>query len=71
MCVYLCTFTEFRVSTREALQHDVEGSNEEVMSELDHRQPQQMPQEEPGQDTLTESLLCGEGNAQHNKMIDR
>lgn len=28
------------------------------MSELHHRQPKQMPQKEPGQKTLTETLLC-------------
>lgn len=54
----LCVFTQWRLSPCQILQHGVEGTNEEVMSELHHRQPKQMPQKEPGQKTLTETLLC-------------
>lgn len=40
------------------LQHGVEGANEEIVPELHHRQPDQMEEEEPGQETLTKTSDC-------------
>lgn len=56
-CSAPCVFTKRWFSPRQVLQHGVERADEEVVSELHHRQPQQMPQEEPGQNALAERFL--------------
>lgn len=56
MCV--CVFTKDRVSLCQVLQHGVEGTDEEIVPELHHRQPDQMKEEEPGQETLTKTSDC-------------
>lgn len=38
-------FTQWGLSLRQPLQHGVEGADEQVMSELHHRQPDQVPHE--------------------------
>lgn len=53
----VCVFTQRWLSLRQVLQHGVEGTDEEVVSELHHGQPEQVPQEEPGQQTVAETLL--------------
>lgn len=55
-------FTQRGLPVSQMLQHGVEGPDEEVVPELHHWQPQQVPEEEPGEEALAESLLCRDGS---------
>lgn len=57
-CVCVCVFTKDWISLCQVLQHGVEGADEEIVPELHHRQPDQMEEEEPGQETLTKTSDC-------------
>lgn len=50
----LC-FTKVVVISGQPVEGGVEGSDEEVMPQLHYGQPQQVPQEEPGQNTALEA----------------
>lgn len=50
----LC-FTKVGVIPGQPVEGGVEGSDEEVMPQLHDGQPQQVPQEEPGQNTALET----------------